>query len=163
MAGPVGVCVCEVCGFGGCLPLPGDPWPSYLVYSISDQSITSVAINSSGDWVAFGCSGLSRGWVGRCREWGGPSGSVFLDSRWARRCPGAGGREVAGSEQALCPQVWASCWCGSGRASRTCSSSRDTLTAWWPWPIRPTGSTLSRVATMARWALGVVCVRVCGD
>ncbi|XP_037380765.1 periodic tryptophan protein 2 homolog isoform X1 [Talpa occidentalis] len=28
--------------------------------SISDQSITSVAINSSGDWVAFGCSGLGQ-------------------------------------------------------------------------------------------------------
>uniref|UniRef100_A0A2K6PG69 PWP2 small subunit processome component n=1 Tax=Rhinopithecus roxellana TaxID=61622 RepID=A0A2K6PG69_RHIRO len=28
--------------------------------SISDQSITSVAINSSGDWIAFGCSGLGQ-------------------------------------------------------------------------------------------------------
>ncbi|XP_055975200.1 periodic tryptophan protein 2 homolog [Sorex fumeus] len=28
--------------------------------SISDQRITSVAINSSGDWVAFGCSGLGQ-------------------------------------------------------------------------------------------------------
>ncbi|VTJ77688.1 Hypothetical predicted protein [Marmota monax] len=28
--------------------------------SISDQRITSVAINSSGDWIAFGCSGLGQ-------------------------------------------------------------------------------------------------------
>ncbi|KAG8513714.1 Periodic tryptophan protein 2, partial [Galemys pyrenaicus] len=28
--------------------------------SISDQSVTSVAVNSSGDWVAFGCSGLGQ-------------------------------------------------------------------------------------------------------
>ncbi|KAM9695576.1 periodic tryptophan protein 2 homolog isoform 1-T1 [Trichechus inunguis] len=28
--------------------------------SISDQSISSVAINSTGDWVAFGCSGLGQ-------------------------------------------------------------------------------------------------------
>uniref|UniRef100_A0A8C8YGD5 Periodic tryptophan protein 2 homolog n=1 Tax=Prolemur simus TaxID=1328070 RepID=A0A8C8YGD5_PROSS len=28
--------------------------------SISDQSISSVAINSSGDWIAFGCSGLGQ-------------------------------------------------------------------------------------------------------
>ncbi|XP_077851380.1 periodic tryptophan protein 2 homolog isoform X1 [Macaca mulatta] len=28
--------------------------------SISDQSIASVAINSSGDWIAFGCSGLGQ-------------------------------------------------------------------------------------------------------
>lgn len=73
MAGPVGVGVCvKYVGLGWCLSLPGDPWPPHLVYSISDQSITSVAINSSGDWVAFGCSGLSRGWVGRCRGWGVP-------------------------------------------------------------------------------------------
>lgn len=26
--------------------------------SISDQRVASVAINSSGDWIAFGCSGL---------------------------------------------------------------------------------------------------------
>lgn len=25
--------------------------------SISDQRVASVAINSSGDWIAFGCSG----------------------------------------------------------------------------------------------------------
>lgn len=29
--------------------------------SISDQRISSVAINSSGDWIAFGCSGLFSG------------------------------------------------------------------------------------------------------
>uniref|UniRef100_A0A2K6UYM4 Periodic tryptophan protein 2 homolog n=1 Tax=Saimiri boliviensis boliviensis TaxID=39432 RepID=A0A2K6UYM4_SAIBB len=28
--------------------------------SISDQSIASVAVNSSGDWIAFGCSGLGQ-------------------------------------------------------------------------------------------------------
>ncbi|XP_045396740.1 periodic tryptophan protein 2 homolog isoform X2 [Lemur catta] len=28
--------------------------------SISDQSISSIAINSSGDWIAFGCSGLGQ-------------------------------------------------------------------------------------------------------
>ncbi|KAI5941449.1 periodic tryptophan protein 2 homolog [Manis javanica] len=28
--------------------------------SISDQRITSIAINSSGDWIAFGCSGLGQ-------------------------------------------------------------------------------------------------------
>lgn len=27
--------------------------------SISDQRVASVAINSSGDWIAFGCSGWS--------------------------------------------------------------------------------------------------------
>ncbi|KAK2509227.1 hypothetical protein MC885_009195 [Smutsia gigantea] len=34
--------------------------------SISDQRIASIAINSSGDWIAFGCSGLSWG-LGRMR------------------------------------------------------------------------------------------------
>lgn len=33
--------------------------------SISDQRVESVAINSSGDWIALGCSGPYFGWVVR--------------------------------------------------------------------------------------------------
>lgn len=29
-----------------------------LVPSVSDQRIASIAVNGSGDWIAFGCSGL---------------------------------------------------------------------------------------------------------
>lgn len=33
------------------------PSPCSCLPSISDQRVASVAINSSGDWIAFGCSG----------------------------------------------------------------------------------------------------------
>lgn len=31
-----------------------------VCFSISDQSIASIAFNASGDWIAFGCSGLGQ-------------------------------------------------------------------------------------------------------
>lgn len=59
-----------------------------------------------------------------------------------------------GTGSPLAAQAWASCWCGSGRASPTCSSSRATSTAWCHWLIPQMGSTLSPAGMMARSRCG---------
>lgn len=48
---------------------PPSPCPNgALLLSVSDQRIASIAINGSGDWVAFGCSGVPSCAVARGQE-----------------------------------------------------------------------------------------------
>lgn len=95
----------------------------------------------------------SRGWgavAGACLGGTGCQGGSMsrghtsLPRTPGRQCPRPAGPAVVRGAQPPAPcalQAWASCWCGSGRASPTCSSSRGTPTAWCPWPTPPTGST----------------------
>lgn len=106
-----------------------------IASSISDQRISTVAVNPTGDWIGFGCSGIIH--TTSSFSWEHNSGlSCALISCFCSML-----------------KVWASCWFGNGRVSPMYSNSKDTSTTWTLWLIHLMVSFLPREGMMGRWVL----------